>query len=129
MQVDLYADSFMQNQLCSNANNLIQLQNIQVGALVVASYTFSNPYLLTYSNLNINIGSTSGAGFSYLIISFPLEFDISSISCSLPASTTCTLNTNNRITITTTASFTLPLVFTILNIKTPSFTPSSDIYI
>jgi hypothetical protein len=129
MQVDLYADSFMQNQLCSNANNLIQLQNIQVGALVVASYTFSNPYLLTYSNLNINIGSTSGASFSYLIISFPLEFDISSISCSLPASTTCTLNTNNRITITTTASFTLPLVFTILNIKTPSFTPSSDIYI
>lgn len=119
---------YQNSKLCTNANTPSSFQNTGVGTITVSSSSFSNPILLTTANLNFQITSTSGFPFSYLAISFPAEFGCSAITCSLPSGITCTLQ-GNSVIINSTTTISLPLVAAINNLVTPSFSPSSNIYI
>lgn len=126
--VDLYQDIYQLSKLYSNANSLASFQNLQAGVITLASSSFTNAILAASTNLNIQISATKSSSFSYITISFPYEFGVSGVGCSLPSGITCTIQGSNVI-VNSSTFFSLPLIFTINNLTAPSFSPSSNIYI
>jgi hypothetical protein len=80
------------------------------------------------TNLNIQISATSAALFSYLAVSFPFEFGVSGVGCSLGIGFTCSIQ-GQSVIINSSNVIALPLIFTVNNLTAPSFSPSSNIYI
>jgi hypothetical protein len=125
LQVDLFASIGQTSKLNSDS---VSFQNTGVGAITVASSSFSNPTLFSNTNLNFQIGAVSGLPFSYLMVSFPGEFGTASASCSLPSGLSCSLS-GSSLNITASTSFSLPLTVAISNLVSPSISPSSNVYL
>ena len=101
--------------------------------MVLGSYSFSNRVLFEDSNLYIDLVETDYRGFSFLVVRFPSEFAINPGGCILPSGYTCAINQTNYdnsfvITVAS-GSFVFPFQFTLRNILTPKFTPSSKVYL
>ena len=128
--MDLYQDIFLQSKLYTNANNLNVLQNYIVGNINLGSYAFGTTVLVSTSNFNININSASSNTFTSLAITFPQEFNIATSACSVPSSITCTLEiASNTLRLVSATTISLPFSFSVNNIITPSFSPSTTIYL
>ena len=128
MQVDLYADFHQNSKLNTNANSPNSFKNTAVGSITISSHSFSNAVLLESTNLNFQISTTDGLSFSYLVVSFPAEFSTTAVSCSLPSGITCTTS-GTSVTINSSSSISLPLIGAINGLISPSFSPSSNIYV
>jgi len=129
VQVDLYEDNFMQTKLSSNQLALISLQNTAVGNIGVEQFSWNVPRLGSSSNFNIRINRMDSLSFAYLILTLPLEFSISAVTCSLPNDLTCSIISGSSVRIVANSTMSLPLSFSLNNIITPTFSPSSPIYL
>jgi hypothetical protein len=128
LTVDLYQDIFQGSKLYSNSNSPASFQNLQSGIITLSSHSFTNAILAGSTNLNIQMNATSASLFGYVTVSFPFEFGVSGVGCSLPFGFTCTLQ-GQSVIVNSSNIISLPLIFTVNNLTAPSFSPSSNVYI
>ena len=103
--------------------------NTQLGAITLSSFSFSTPTLQSTSNLNIYITSTSSNLIGKMTIEFPSDFSLSGASCSAPSSLSCSLQSSRIFVLTTLTTFSMPVTISIMNLVTPTYTPSLYIYL
>ena len=63
-----------------------------------------------------------------MMVTFPQEFDIGGSGCSLPNDMSCSLS-GSSMRLDYNGTISTPLAFTINSVLTPTFTPSSIIYL
>lgn len=101
----------------------------------MGSYLFSNRVLSEEGDLFIDLVSVDYEGFGFIVVRLPAEFGVNTGGCVLPAGFVCVVNRtgfDNSVVVEASVvgtPFVFPFQFTVKNITTPRFTPSSRIYL